>query len=205
MSAFIWASAVFGIAVVFFFTFRSPLAGFISRANKIGFGKFAFTARATKQVQAAPRLAEELLQAFDNPLLLEQEHLIRSDLKLRGLGSQDDDTTRILVRHLASTQIALLFNQIDRMIWGSQVTYLHFLNASPNGTNLDQANVFYENAQEAFPDAYSNYALGDWIGFLRDVTHLVTEQDGVIRITVRGRQFLAYLTQLGTSITGRAF
>lgn len=112
------------------------------------------------------------------------------------------DTVTVLVRHLAATQIALVFNQIDRLIWGSQLTFLHFLNTSPTGATYEQAKIFYDKASVDYPDAYEGYSLENWLGFLRSCV-LLLEKERILWITQRGRELLSYLAQQGRDIGWR--
>jgi len=57
---------------------------------------------------------------------------------------------------------------------------------------------FYTLAVTQYEDLYANYSFEQWLAFLKD-SLLIREDGGRLRITVRGREFLAYLTRVGRS------
>ena len=67
--------------------------------------------------------AQELMRALDSSALLEQERLIKADLEKRGL-EHTGETIDVLVRHLAGYQLAVAFEEIYRLIFGSQIYIL---------------------------------------------------------------------------------
>jgi len=73
--------------------------------------------------------AEELLRAFDNALLLEQEDRIRKELSAKGCTDQSP-TVKILIRHLAATQLARILDRLDSAVFGSQLALLNLLNST---------------------------------------------------------------------------
>ena len=67
-----------------------------------------------------------------------------------------------------------------------------------DGQPAEALRPFYTLAATQYPEAYNGYSFEAWLGFLRDQL-LVREDGGRLRITVRGREFLTYLTRMGRS------
>jgi hypothetical protein len=57
---------------------------------------------------------------------------------------------------------------------------------------------FYTPAAAQYPAVYQSYSFEQWLAFLRGQL-LIRDESGQIFITVRGREFLAYLTRQGIS------
>jgi len=71
---------------------------------------------------------QQLLDVIGSSVVIaEIEGRIKNELSERGLNT-DGDTVKILIRHLAGTQILLSFEQIHSLIFGSQVFLLKKLN-----------------------------------------------------------------------------
>ncbi len=201
-----WVVVIGVVAIVALFLFRSQLAALLDRTRGLRVGPLRVSTGSSRThgtEQASPQTVEDLLRAFDSPMLREQEEAIKSDIANRGLGDTSN-TIKVLVRHLAATQIALLFNRIDQLIFGTQLTLLRFLNASPNGGTYEQAKIFYGKAVAESSDFSSDFTFEEWISFLRSYT-LCTELNGNLWITQRGREFLTYLTQQGRETAWRSF
>ena len=138
--------------------------------------------------------AEQLLRALDSQLLCEQEDIIKKELNERKL--HGEEAVKVLVRYLAATQIAHAFEMLYRNIWGSQIKMLEALNCQTNGFARETLKLFYDEAVRRYPEAYVVYTFEQWLEFLRGWL-LVTEDTMQYKITVRGREFLLYLTRNG--------
>jgi hypothetical protein len=134
------------------------------------------------------------MRALDSALIREVEEGIKNDLAQRNLLGAE--AVPVLVRYLAGMQIAMGFEESYRLIWGSQLSLLTYLNSQPEGQPAEALRLFYTLASSQYPEAYDGYSFESWVGFLKD--HLLVREDGGrLRITVRGREFLAYLTRMG--------
>jgi hypothetical protein len=136
------------------------------------------------------------MRVLDNTLIREVEERITTDLRQRNLLGAE--AVPVLVRILAGMQIAFGFEETYRLIWGSQLSLLNYLNTQMDGQPAEALRPFYTLAATQYPEAYNGYSFEAWLGFLRDQL-LVREDGGRLRITVRGREFLTYLTRMGRS------
>ena len=137
----------------------------------------------------------ELMRALDSPTLNLQENAIKDDLKNQGL--TDSEAIEVLIRYLANAQITVVFNEIDREIWESQVELLQYLNSSP-GCSAETLRFFYDLAvsRAANQEAFREYTFEQYLQFL--TSHgLITEHIGYYIISQLGRDFLIYLTAKG--------
>lgn len=208
------AALVFGLTTLVLF--RTPLSRLLERTEKVKDWLVAPKQPATTAPldQALPthdvvreQLALETLTAgFASQVLLLQEQNIRSDLGTHGL-TADTAAEKVLVKHLAGTQIALRFERVYSLIYRSQLLALRWLNAQPDGVHGDALLPFYQDGVKAWPALYVGYDFRAWLSFLAG-NGLLAESDasaaaddeaspfGLV-ITVLGREFLAFLVHSG--------
>lgn len=195
-ATFYFACAVVILGIAFFFIFRQSIAALIGRIRSITkSGISTDPSQKAGTSERDPRAeAETLMRALDSALIREVEEGIKSDLGQRNLLGAE--AVPVLVRYLAGMQIAMGFEESYRLIWGSQLNLLTYLNTQSDGQPTEATRLFYTLASSQYPEAYDGYSFEAWLGFLRD--HLLLREDGGrLRITVRGREFLAYLTRMG--------
>lgn len=190
------SSTIVILGIAFFFIFRTPINGFISRVRSISkTGITTDPAQKEAGPERDPRAeAEALMRNLDNALIREAEEGITNELRQRNL--LGTEALPVLVRYLAGMQIAFGFEETYRLIWGSQLSLLDYLNSQVDGQPAEALRSFYVLAASQYPEVYTGYSFEAWLGFLRD--HLLIREDGGrLRVTVRGREFLAYLTRMG--------
>jgi hypothetical protein len=90
-----------------------------------------------------------------------------------------------------------LFEWIWWQIFGSQLRMLQTMNAKV--LTLDVARQFYEQGPLTRPDFYKTYSFEQWLAFLR-AAGFILESGNNVQITIRGREFLKYLTHCGYDI-----
>jgi hypothetical protein len=139
-----------------------------------------------------------------------REGLIRNELSALGFMIPDDDLTSILIRQIAGAQSSSNFEKTYRLIFGSQVASLEYLNRNgPQSTAI--LRMFFEMARSENPDFYSEKTFESWLAFLfsslittdgQDVSE--TFEDQIYGISNLGRDFLVWIVYEGLS-TRRAF
>lgn len=210
MAALAWplciSTALLVFAVIFVYMFRKEISRFIDRTQKITKeGVEAGTSDiATQQIKAVakPSPADQLLQHFDNQLLVEQEDIIRKYLEEMQIHNPAEEE-RVLIRYLASSYIVQKFENVYYNIWGSQLRALHLLNESaPQGIVLQALEPWYELGKTVEPNWYATYTFEQWYGFMEERT-LVIIRAGIIHITVFGNEFLRYVIQCAYSLNKR--
>lgn len=195
-AAFYFACAFVILGIAFFLVFRHAIAALIGRIRSIT--KSGISTDPSQKAGTAERdpraEAEALMRALDSALIREVEEGIKKELGDRNLLGAE--AVPVLIRYLAGMQIAIGFEESYRLIWGSQLNLLTYLNSQPDGQPTEAMRLFYTLASSQYPEAYEGYSFEAWLGFVRD--HLLLREDGGrLRITVRGREFLAYLTRMG--------
>lgn len=183
------------IFVVFFVIFRKQIIGLFPRIKSIGKGWVALDSEQQKsKVEVDPQKeAESLMRQFDSALIREVEDIIKEEFnkkKLLGI-----EGVPVLIRSVAALSIAYSFSETYRVIWGSQLSLLDYLNTQKSQPAV-ALRGFYNLGATQYQSYYTAYSFEQWLGFLKD--QLLTREDaGLIGITVRGREFLTYLTNSG--------
>lgn len=82
---------------------------------------------------------QELIDRIGNSIVItDLENNIKSELKEKNLDTEGE-TVRVLLRHLAGTQLILAFERVHSIIFGSQIYLLKELNKSiPEGIPEDE-------------------------------------------------------------------
>jgi len=62
---------------------------------------------------------------------------------------------------------------------------------------VSDARPFYEQGVKDFPDMYLNYTFDQWLEFLKQNDLLIRHPSDILEITIRGKDFLKYLTHWG--------
>ena len=68
---------------------------------------------------------------------------------------------------------------------------------------LNDAKPYYDKAVTDFPKIYSNYSYNQWVSFMKQEQLLIQHPDDRLEITVRGKDFLKYLTHWGRDLESR--
>lgn len=195
-----WASCALIVALVVLLTFKKDPAGLISRIRKPSKSGFeadpAITAgQETKRITGLSP-SDQFLRSFDNQLLVEQEAGILRELEQMKITDPSQEQP-VLVRSPTALQIVVNFERTYQLIFGSQIRALQALNENqPHGVPLKLLEPWYELGRLTATDFYATYSLEDWFGFLERML-LAKNQEGFGHITVRGRELLKYLIDVG--------
>jgi len=142
---------------------------------------------------------QQLLLAIGESIVLRDiEGRIKADLMQKGLET-DGDTAKVLIKHLAGTKVLLEFEQINNLIFGSQISLLKKLNevaGQRKPSSLIAAH--FEHIKNLFPEAFGGWSFNQYLGFLLDRS-LITTKDNVYHITNLGVEYLIWLTRNGKS------
>lgn len=190
-----WPVAVVIIALSFMLIFRKQIIAFLQRVKTVSH-KGIETALGQEQLiveSKKPSYFEEFMK-ITSPILRQQEEAIEKDIKEKGL--TENETKSVLVRHLAIYQLAFLFEQINSIIWGSQIKLLEDLNSKPLGETRENLKRFYELGATLYPATYENYSFVKYLNYLV-LSGLINEKEGKYFITDFGREFLIYLASTG--------
>ena len=214
----LWPLCVFVLALVF----RKPLVGLLGRIETFkGWGAELSTSSAAKQLDkpltpagddllAKPAEAQALLPIGD--ALEEQRNAVKNyggeyptlrlwmdNIKAHlaslhfDLASQE--TSELLIRHLAVAQQLAKAEAVYRLIFGSQIAAMHKLNQTgPHPESVIRP--YYERARNRSPRFYNDYSFESWMDFLTG-NQLVAYEKGQYGISLLGRDFLGWLDATG--------
>jgi len=188
---------VIPIVVFFLVFFRKNIATLIDRTKAVKFPGTEVQASVPTQkpIETKPDQTDELMKALESPVLRREEEAIRKDLESRGV----IDKEKVLIRYLAVAYLSILFERINALIWGSQIYILEHLNTIRTGAHKDEIKrLFYDDAKTRYPLYYATYSYEKYFGFLKS-SHLIIDEDVVIKITDVGVEFLRYLAATGQS------
>lgn len=196
-----WPIATVLITLVLGLLFRGPIGRFIDRTRSVS--KKGIRAYDDAQLSARkPEGLTEFLEGFQSPLLLAVEAYIEKDLQDRGF-TDPAHVRKVLLKRLAGAVISAHFEDVQRLIFSSQLEALNFLCeqfAPTPKTTLK--NLFYDKAVTGFPVMYENRPFDTWLGFLRE-QDLVDETAKGISLSLRGREFLKW--RVGSGRSGPVF
>jgi hypothetical protein len=183
---------------------KKPIVDLINRITKIGHGGTSLEA---EQQKAAEKQEKRQVSNVDRALGLFREETVdffkSAVLQETNLESIKSDKEK--VDHLVNYSIAIYiikhYEMLYNSIYGSQISILQQLNtfASENNETLKR---FYNYASEQNPKFYDSYPFEDYIGFLYSFNLIVVE-DGNVKITILGIDFLKYLTETSKSLNKR--
>jgi len=184
-----------GLALIIF---RAQIRLLLNRTKKLSPGGLETYDTQQKGTSTDTKAeVDKFMSSYDNPVLLEQEAAIRTDLTNRNLiGSPENE--KVLVRALAATQIVLHFERAYQSIWASQIMILIYLNSQSEGANNNEVKKYYDGARERFPDMYKTYTFENYMAFLESFL-LVTRTGDKWNITKGGREFLKFMIDTGKS------
>ena len=190
-----WPAAVVIIAVIFMIVFRTAIAKLIDRIREVTPKGIKAGDDQTQTHIPSDRAVDDLMKAFDSVVIRGNEQLVYDDLKERGLDTTGD-TVKVLVRHLASTQVQLHLEIILSGIWQSQVRILEVLNNAGPSLMDEYLLPIYEEAAGKYPAAFKDYSFEAYLGHL--IRGRLVIQDGdAYSITDLGIEFLQYMVRTG--------
>lgn len=199
LSAVGWPHAALIFSIFFTLLFRKELSAFIARIRSVGGKRGVEAAAPSPEIQNEKKgsaVLEDLMNVGDSAVLKEVEQFITSNLELRDISAQD--SVRVLVRHLAATQLELDYEQIHGLIFGSQIRLLRRLNeVQGQGKPPEFIEEYFERVRNAFPEL-ADWSLEQYMTFPYART-LVTAQDGNVHITQKGVDYLVWIARTGHS------
>ncbi|MCP4266215.1 MAG: hypothetical protein GY777_11690 [Candidatus Brocadiaceae bacterium] len=138
-----------------------------------------------------------LAKVGDSIVIKERVNEIKDDLKSKGLPT-DGDSNKILIKHLAGTQLLLAFEQIHSLIFGSQVHLLKKLNESAGvGRTTDFVHTHIDFVKNKHAEILSSWDYDNYLSYLFSSLLIVKEEDKKIHITNLGVEYLTWIIRNG--------
>lgn len=194
---FSWPVVSLIFAAVFIILFRSPINTFISRIRSAGKDGVRLDASPDAQGEKQKsEIVQELMDVGSSEVREEVEAIIKNELKAKNLETEGD-TIKILIRHLAATQMALDFEQVYSLIYGSQIFLLKKLNeVSGQGKPRSYVENHYQEVKKLYPEFYQNWDINNYLDFLLSRTLVITHGEQY-HITKKGQEFIVWLARIG--------
>lgn len=199
-NAITWHHLAFLFALAFIFIFRQSLSELIRRTTKIGKdGLSAGPAPDAQREKFDPEAVQQLLDVIGNSIVISDiEGRVKTALKEKGL-STEGDSIKVLIRHLAGTQLLLSFEQIHNLIFGSQIFLLKTLNeVAGQGRPLSFVCSHIDHVKKLYPDALGEWSYDQYLEFLFG-RFLIIRHEDQIHITNLGVEYLTWLARNGRS------
>jgi len=200
LNAITWHHLAFLFALAFIAIFRQPLSELIRRTTKIGKDGLSIGSDPDAQREKFDLEAvQQLLDVIGNSIVIADiEGRIRTELREKGL-SAEGDTIKVLIRHLAGTQLLLSFEQIHNLIFGSQIFLLKKLNeVTGQGRPLSFIYSHIDYVKTLYPDALGEWSYDQYLEFMFG-RFLITQHEDQIHITNLGVEYLTWLARNGRS------
>lgn len=141
---------------------------------------------------------QELIDRIGNSLVItELETLIKNELNEKGL-TIEGETDKVLLRHLAGTQLLLEFERVHSVIFGSQLYLLRQLNsAAPNGISEFEVFSHFNNVKQLFIESFKNWTAEQYLAFLYSKLLITKDETNNIHLTNFGKEYLIWITKYG--------
>ena len=122
------------------------------------------------------------------------EDNIKAALTAKGLDTTSETST-VLIRHLAGTQLLLGFERIHKLIFGSQLNLLRELNLiAPEGFTKQEIEDYFEDIKDEFQNSFSGWDTKKYLVYLFSNILIVKNEDK-IHITNLGQEYLNWIEE----------
>lgn len=190
---------VFVFSIVFIIIFRAPISLLIPKIRKISKDGLSIE-ESTPEAQLEDNNSEavqELLNVVENTIVISDlENQICADLELKGLNASDD-TSKVLVRHLAGTQLLLHLEQVHHLIFGSQIFLLKKLNeVVGQGRAMSYVATHIDHIKNSYPKELGEWSTEQYLEFLFG-RNLVIRHGEQLHITNFGVEYLVWVARSG--------
>ncbi len=136
---------------------------------------------------------QELIDRIgSSPAIIEIETDIKKELAEKGL-EITEEATKVLLRHLAGTQLILIFERIHSAIFGSQISLLRRISSHLDGMPEDEVSQYFIKVKHQFPDL-NNWSIEDYLLYLFN-NGLLSKLNNNIFITNLGIEYLTWITR----------
>ena len=140
---------------------------------------------------------DNFYRTYDNAILIETERIFREQAERYQPGPARE---KFLIRSVSTVAVLALFEETWLTIFRSQIHLLEALNFAPR--SMEDVRGFYDLAATINPTLYGQYSFDQWLIYMRSQS-LTLQQDNIMYITIRGREFLKYLVETGRSAVQR--
>ncbi len=130
---------------------------------------------------------------------------VEKNIRLLAAQNQPSDREAFLAQFIGIGVVAYLHDITWAYIFKSQILMLTELNRRSGIMPLPDAAPYYDVAKAANLSVYGAYSLTQWLDFMKAHQLLIQHPSNMLEITVRGKDFLKYLTHWGRSADERKY
>jgi len=152
-------------------------------------------------VQATPNF--DSIQFFRTAYYSQVTDEAEKNIRLAAAQNQPNDREGYLAKLIGLGLVSYLHDMCWAYIYKSQLLMLTELNRRGGLMPLNDAKPYYDRAVNENPHLYGDYPLDGWLEFMRGQQLIIRHPTDMLEITIRGRDFLKYLTHWGRSIDVR--
>jgi hypothetical protein len=193
-----WPVATVGCIVFVCIFFRKQFAALLDRTTSLGKEGLKTsppTGQATQELDKLKQ-AQQLMEALTSPVIREREDLIHQELKAKGL-EDESETAKVLIRYLATAQLIVTFEELYRVIFGSQIFLLRTANENrAAGLHKSFVQRHFSNVQEMFAPTFQQWTVENYLHFVLNSRLLIDDED-FYRISNLGVEFLEWIVKVG--------
>ncbi len=117
----------------------------------------------------------------------DQEKIIKTELTKTPFIKEE-----VLIRELASYQIALDYERIFKDMFKSQIDALEYINSNEQGVTKNDLLKFYDKAKQQYPVAYQDFSFENWFAFF-DIHNFIEQKDNKLYPTEKSQAFTYYI------------
>jgi len=198
IKALAWPVAVLAFFIFVCIFFRKHVATLLDRTTSVGKEGLKTALPRGQSTQEIDRLkqSQELVEALTSPVLREREELIRAELMKRGL-DESGETVKVLIRYLATAGLINTFEELYRIIFGSQIYVLKSANENrASGVSEEFIDQHFNHVCQLFAPTYNAWNRDQYMDFLLK-SNLMVRDAGFFKITNLGVEFLGWITRIG--------
>jgi hypothetical protein len=132
--------------------------------------------------------------AYRSPLLEKES---QKNMRILALQRSSDDVEKFYLELIGVGLLAALYDSIWWPMFRSQLLALTEVNRNSGILPLAKVKGFYDKASEEYEQEYAHDNFGRWFSYLTRNYLVLHHASDMIEISVRGKDFLKYLTHWG--------
>jgi hypothetical protein len=128
---------------------------------------------------------------------------VEKNIRLAATQDQPNDREGFLAKFIGVGLVTYAHDQTWAHIYKSQLLMLTELNQKGGIMPLTAARAYYDKATVECSQVYANYTFDQWIEFMKGQQLIIQHPSAMLEMTVRGKDFLKYLTHWGRFANAR--
>jgi hypothetical protein len=126
------------------------------------------------------------------------------NIRLAAAQNQPNDREGFLAKLIGIGIVSYLHDMTWAYIYKSQILMLTELNRRGGIMAIADVKAFFDKAKEDYPNVYKTYEFEGWLRYLEKEQLIIHHPSEMMEITLRGRDFLKYLTHWGRTAETRS-